>query len=213
MEKAGQQDSLGVLSLTGYIQWMMVNFCVPVFLDFWLIQRKAKSRRFIILERRDTPGWMRVQSLMKDYALPESICSDGIASFVCLMAEEQRVNALLMTLLNIQRRNAKCSKKELKRRIFDLELMAKTTEAGCPILYSTLSAASRLWPWFWPYFLFVFHITVLGVLFSDCCGGADGPAGLDHMDQRPVCLWRRRDHGTGSPGRSLIWTMTARAVS
>ena len=39
----------------------------------------------------------------------------------------------------------------------------------------------------------VFHIT----------GGADGPVGLDHMDQAPVCLWRRRDHGTGSPGRSL----------
>ena len=49
----------------------------------------------------------------------------------------------------------------------------------------------------------VFHITVLGVLFCCCCGGADGPAGLDHMDQAPVCLWRRRDHGTGSPGRSL----------
>ena len=45
----------------------------------------------------------------------------------------------------------------------------------------------------------VFYI--IGVLC--CCGGADGPAGLDHMDQAPVCLWRRRDHGTGSPGRSL----------
>ena len=68
----------------------------------------------------------------------------------------------------------------------------------------------------------VFHITVLGVLFSVvaaalmallvcgsrcsvlcCCGGADGPTGLDHMDQAPVCLWRRRNHGTGSPGCSL----------
>ena len=36
-----------------------------------------------------------------------------------------------------------------------------------------------------------------------CCGGADGPAGLDHMDQAAVCLWRRRNHGTGSPGCSL----------
>ena len=49
----------------------------------------------------------------------------------------------------------------------------------------------------------VFHITVLGVLFSVVAAAADGPAGLDHMDQAPVCLWRRRDHGTGSPGRSL----------
>ena len=24
------------------------------------------------------------------------------------------------------------------------------------------------------------------------CGGAGDPAGLDHMDQAPVCLWRRR---------------------
>ena len=45
----------------------------------------------------------------------------------------------------------------------------------------------------------VFHITVLGVLFSVVAAAL----GLDHMDQAPVCLWRRRDHGTGSPGRSL----------
>ena len=31
------------LTLTGYIQWMMVNFCDLLFLDFWLIQKKAKN--------------------------------------------------------------------------------------------------------------------------------------------------------------------------
>ena len=35
-----------------------------------------------------------------------------------------------------------------------MELTGKTTEAGCPIPCSILSAASRLWPWFWPYSLF-----------------------------------------------------------
>ena len=50
----------------------------------------------------------------------------------------------------------------------------------------------------------VFHITALGVLLSVVTAAlAARPAGLDHMDQAPVCLWRRRDHGTGSPGRSL----------
>ena len=46
-----------------------------------------------------------------------------------------------------------------------------------------------------------------------CCSGAGDPAGLDHMDRAPVCLWRRRDRGTGSGSFSLIWTMTVRAVS
>ena len=60
----------------------------------------------------------------------------------------------------------------------------------------------------------VFHITGRTLLFGVphhgsrcsvlcCCGGAGGPAGLDHMDQASVCLWRWWDHGTGSPGRSL----------
>lgn len=49
----------------------------------------------------------------------------------------------------------------------------------------------------------VFHITALGVLFSVVTAALGSPAGLDHMDQAPVCLWRRRDYGTGSPGRSL----------
>ena len=35
------------LALTGYIQWMIVNFCDLFFLDLWLIQKKAK-RRFVI---------------------------------------------------------------------------------------------------------------------------------------------------------------------
>ena len=43
----GETAGFWRLALTGYIQRMMINFCDLFFLDFWLIQRKAKSR-FII---------------------------------------------------------------------------------------------------------------------------------------------------------------------
>ena len=59
------------LALTGYIQWMMVNFCDLFFLDFWLVQRKAK-RRFIIPGTEGHPGY-RFNAWMKDYALPEHL--------------------------------------------------------------------------------------------------------------------------------------------
>ena len=56
-----------------------------------------------------------------------------------------------------------------------------------------------------PVFYIIGGITALAVRCSVlcCCGGADGPADLDHMDQATVCLWRRRNHGTGSPGCPL----------
>ena len=31
------------LALTGYIQWMIVNVCDLIFLDLWLIQKKANA--------------------------------------------------------------------------------------------------------------------------------------------------------------------------
>ena len=40
---------------------------------------------------------------------------------------------------------------------------------------------------------YVLHVAVLGVLFTV----------LDHMDQAAVCLWRWRNHGTGSSSRSF----------
>ena len=52
-------------------------------------------------------------------------------------------------------------------------------------------------------FFTVFRITVLGVIFTAAAAVLLALLFLDHMDQAPVCLWRRRDHGTGSPGRSL----------
>ena len=44
------------LALMGYIQWMIVNFCDLLFLDLWLIQKKAK-RRFVIPGTEGHPGY------------------------------------------------------------------------------------------------------------------------------------------------------------
>ena len=57
------------LALTGYIQWMVVNVCDLLFLDFWLIQKKAK-RRFVIPGTEGHPGY-GFNAWVKDYALPE----------------------------------------------------------------------------------------------------------------------------------------------
>ena len=32
-------------------------------------------------------------------------------------------------------------------------------------------------------------------------GGSIGHANMDYLDKAAVCLWRRRDHGAGPPGR------------
>ena len=58
-------------ALTGYIQWMIVNVCDLLFLDLWLIQRKAK-RRFIIPGTEGHPGY-GFKAWMKSYALPEHL--------------------------------------------------------------------------------------------------------------------------------------------
>lgn len=59
------------LALTGYVQWMIVNLCDLVFLDVWLIQRKAK-RRFVIPGTEGHPGY-GFGPWMKQYALPEHL--------------------------------------------------------------------------------------------------------------------------------------------
>ncbi len=59
------------LALAGYVQWMIVNLCDLVFLDIWLIQRKAK-RHFVIPGTEGHPGY-GFGSWMKQYALPEHL--------------------------------------------------------------------------------------------------------------------------------------------
>ena len=50
---------------------MVVNVCDLLFLDLWLIQRKAK-RRFIIPGTEGHPGY-GFKTWMKSYALPEHL--------------------------------------------------------------------------------------------------------------------------------------------
>ena len=50
---------------------MMVNFCDLIFLDLWLIQKKAKSR-FVIPGTEGHPGY-ELKAWMKSYALPEHL--------------------------------------------------------------------------------------------------------------------------------------------
>ena len=59
------------LALTGYVQWMIVNLCDLIFLDIWLIQRKAKHR-FVIPGTEGHPGY-GFGPWMKQYALPEHL--------------------------------------------------------------------------------------------------------------------------------------------
>ena len=56
------------LSLMGYIQWMMINIGDLLFLDVWLIQKKAKDR-FVIPGTEGHPGY-EFKDWMKGYALP-----------------------------------------------------------------------------------------------------------------------------------------------
>ena len=59
------------LFLTGYVQWMLVNVCDLVFLDVWLMQKKAKSR-FVIPGTEGHPGYS-FRAWMTRYALPEHL--------------------------------------------------------------------------------------------------------------------------------------------
>ena len=59
------------LALTGYIQWMMVNVSDLLFLDMWLIRKKAKNC-FVIPGTEGHPGY-GFKAWMKGYALPEHL--------------------------------------------------------------------------------------------------------------------------------------------
>ena len=58
------------LSLMGYIQWMMINIGDLLFLDVWLIQKKAKDR-FVIPGTEGHPGY-EFTDWMKGYACARS---------------------------------------------------------------------------------------------------------------------------------------------
>ena len=72
----GGTDGFWRLALTGYIQWMMVNLGDLLFLDVWLIQKKAK-KPFCDPRHRGPPR-LRVQSV------DEGLCSAGASASVAV---------------------------------------------------------------------------------------------------------------------------------
>lgn len=84
------------LALTGYVQWMLVNFCDLFFLDYWLIQKKAK-RRFIIPGTEGHPGY-DFKAWMKNYALPEHLLQWPFVLCPILAAAQAGLGLLLQTL-------------------------------------------------------------------------------------------------------------------
>ena len=89
----GGTDGFWRLALTGYIQWMMVNFCDLFFLDFWLIQGKAKAR-FVIPGTEGHPGY-GFKAWMKSYALPEHLLQWPLILCPILAAAQAGLGLLL----------------------------------------------------------------------------------------------------------------------
>ena len=84
------------LALAGYVQWMIVNLCDLVFLDIWLIQRKAK-RHFVIPGTEGHPGY-GFGSWMKQYALPEHLLQWPLLLCPLLAAAQAGLGLLLQKL-------------------------------------------------------------------------------------------------------------------
>ena len=84
------------LALTGYIQWMMVNFCDLFFLDFWLIQGKAKAW-FVIPGTEGHPGY-GFKAWMKSYALPEHLLQWPLILCPILAAAQAGLGLLLQKI-------------------------------------------------------------------------------------------------------------------
>ena len=84
------------LALTGYVQWMIVNFCDLFFLDYWLIQHKAKHR-FVIPGTEGHPGY-EFNAWMKGYALQEHLLQWPFILCPILAAAQAGLGLLLQTL-------------------------------------------------------------------------------------------------------------------
>lgn len=92
----GGTEGFWNLVLAGYIQWMMINLCDLLFLDVWLIQKKAKSR-FVIPGTEGHPGY-GFKAWMKFYALPEHLLQWPL--LICpLMAAVQAGLGLLLGMV------------------------------------------------------------------------------------------------------------------
>ena len=88
----GGEAGFWQMALAGHIQWMIVNFADLFFLDFWLIQKKAKAR-FVIAGTEGRRGY-KAGEWMRRYALPEHLLQWPL--LLCpIMAAAQGALALL----------------------------------------------------------------------------------------------------------------------
>lgn len=92
----GGKTGFWVLVLRAYIQWMMVNFCDLFFLDFWLIQGKAKAW-FVIPGTEGHPGY-GFKAWMKSYALPEHLLQWPLILCPILAAAQAGLGLLLQKI-------------------------------------------------------------------------------------------------------------------
>ena len=92
----GGTTGFWALALTAYIQWMMVNFCDLFFLDFWLIQGKAKAW-FVIPGTEGHPGY-GFKAWMKSYALPEHLLQWPLILCPILAAAQAGLGLLLQKI-------------------------------------------------------------------------------------------------------------------
>ena len=92
----GGKTGFWVLVLRAYIQWMMVNFCDLFFLDFWLIQGKAKAR-FVIPGTEGHPGY-GFKAWMKSYAMPEHLLQWPLILCPILAAAQAGLGLLLQKI-------------------------------------------------------------------------------------------------------------------
>ena len=92
----GGKTGFWVLVLRAYIQWMMVNFCDLFFLDFWLIQGKAKAR-FVIPGTEGHLGY-GFKAWMKSYALPEHLLQWPLILCPILAAAQAGLGLLLQKI-------------------------------------------------------------------------------------------------------------------
>ena len=84
------------MALSCYIQWLLINFADLLFLDVWLIQKKAKDR-LVIPGTEGHPSYA-FKAWMKSYALPEHLLQWPL--ILCpLMAAVQAGLGLIIEML------------------------------------------------------------------------------------------------------------------
>ena len=176
------------LSLMGYIQWMMINIGDLLFLDVWLIQKKAKDR-FVIPGTEGHPGY-EFTDWMKGYALPEHLLQWPL--LLCpLMAAAQAGLGLLLQKIGQEMVQMKQHQKQQKI----IRLGTHGEDYGSwmsnPVFYMiggllTLSAVLAALSFS------MFHIAALGILFSVAAAAL--------LALLIWCAWIRKQYAFGGGG-------------